>query len=337
MKKNTYLTALALTLCVAVSAQTTTEPAPTATGLFSVSGNTQVYFATGNLQHVISTDKWYIAEHQYDILGTDNVKGGTITHDEDYGDATEGTALADTIDLYGWSSNNAKAPYGVSTSTLDADYNGDYVNWGNTIQDGHNWRVLSQTEWEYLISGRTNADNLQGAARINLNDAGTQYVNGVILLPDTWTCPDGVTFKAGYAKDYLILSYADHQTFTLSQWQLLEDEGAVFLPTGGMRNGTSIEDVLSSGYYRTSTISSVTNNATSYKVSAQSITLDYSTNSSGYSVRLVRDKGTTPTAIIPTTITTTTPTATTHKVLYHNQLLLIHNNNTYTPLGQQVK
>ena len=218
-------------------------------GAFSVSADKQVVFSRGNLQYTQSTKKWGFAENQYDVIGVDNVTGGTASYDATYGYSNSGTALADTIDLFGWSANNTTAQWGISTSTTTSDYSGDFVDWGKNIGDGNTWRTLSKDEWYYLFSTRTDASSKYGVARINLNDDGSQYMNGLIVLPDTWTCPSGITFKSGVADSYGVQYYADYQTFTLSQWQQLEQAGAVFLPAAGYRTGTSVYNVQYYGYY----------------------------------------------------------------------------------------
>ena len=92
-----------------------------------------------------------------------------------------------------------------------------------------------------------------GVARINLDAGGTTYANGLILLPDTWTCPEGITFKSGCASTYSEQAYADYQTVTLAQGEKLEAAGAVFLPASGSRYGSSIGDVQDYGNYWSAT------------------------------------------------------------------------------------
>ena len=226
-------------------------------GAFSVSATKQVRFSRGNLQYTQSTQTWSFAEHQYDMLGTDNVDGGDVQINSDYGYYYKnGNTLADKIDLFGWSGSTGSAKWGISTSQSNSDYSGDFVDWGtNTIgTDAPNtWRTLTYDEWSYLRYTRTNADNLVGVARINLNADGTEYANGLVLLPDNWTCPAGVTFKSGFASENNVQAYADYQTFTLSDWQKLEAAGAVFLPASGYRYGSVVDFVQYSGNYWSAT------------------------------------------------------------------------------------
>ena len=224
------------------------QPDPSAgIGTFSVSADKQVTFSKGNLQYTQSTNTWSFASTQWELLGTDNVTGGSVSTDATYGDSKSGTALADKVDLFGWSTSTTN--FGVSTSTDYNDYSGSFVDWGtNKIgNDAPNtWRTLTYDEWNYLLNNRNNASSLRGVAQVN-------GVNGLIFLPDNWTCPAGVTFKSGFHSSYGVDYYAAYQTFTADQWSTLEKSGAVFLPAAGNRIGTSVNCVQYSGYYWSAT------------------------------------------------------------------------------------
>ncbi len=207
-------------------------------GAFSVSADKQVRFSRGNLQYTQSTQTWSFAEHQYDMIGDANVNG---------------SGLADIIDLFGWSGSTATAKWGIGTSQSNSDYSGDFVDWGKNIGDGNTWYTLTNDEWYYLRWNRANANDLVGVARIALNADSTEYANGLILLPDTWTCPAGVTFKSGFSDTHSVRAYADYQTFTLADWQKLEAAGAVFLPASGRRLGSYANSVQGYGSYWSAT------------------------------------------------------------------------------------
>ena len=235
-------------------------------GVFSVGEGKTVTFSKGNLQYTQSTNTWSFAENQYDIIGDANVIDGI---------------LADKIDLFGWSANNTTAPFGVSTSE---DYYGSFIDWGtNKIgNDAPNtWRTLTKVEWVYVVFDRPNAPFLKGVAQVN-------GVNGLILLPDNWTCPSGVTFKSGFhsnlGKDY----YAAYQTFTAEQWSKLESAGAVLLPAAGYRIGSSVDIVQSYGNYWSATEHDSDN---AYGLSFYSGKANMGGNYRGHgrSVRLVKD------------------------------------------------
>lgn len=190
---------------------------------FTVAEGKQVTFSGGNLQYTQSTQTWAFAEHQYDMLGTDNVDGGGKVYDATYGYDKTGSALADKIDLFGWSGSTGSAKWGISTSTDNSDYSGDFVDWGTNMDDGNTWYTLTADEWEYLLDERSDADQLVGVACIQLDE--NKYTNGLVLLPDNWTCPAGITFKSGFSNTHSVQAYADYQTFTLADWQQLEAAG----------------------------------------------------------------------------------------------------------------
>ena len=267
-----------------VAPEESEEPThPAGIGTFSVSADKQVTFSKGNLQYTQSTNTWSFAENQWEMIGTDNVTGGSVSSDPISGDKKYGDALADKVDLFGWSTNATN--FGVSTSTdWVNDYLGSFVDWGtNKIgNDAPNaWRTLSYDEWEYLLNNRPNASSLKGVAQVN-------GVNGLILLPDSWTCPAGVTLKSGFHSEWGVEYYAAYQTFTAAEWSKIEAAGAVFLPSAGYRDGSSVDNVQSTGDYWSATED---NSNFAYYLNFYSGAANmYSTNRGcGNSVRLVKD------------------------------------------------
>lgn len=243
-------------------------------GAFSVSADKQVRFSRGNLQYTQSTQTWSFAEHQYDMIGDANVNG---------------SGLADIIDLFGWSGSTATAKWGIGTSYSNSDYSGDFVDWGKNIGDGNTWYTLTNDEWYYLRWNRANANDLVGVARIALNADSTEYANGLILLPDTWTCPAGVTFKSGFSDTLSVQAYADYQTLTLADWQKLEAAGAVFLPASGNRYGSDVYDVQGYGYCWSATPCDSDYADVFRFYSLEAYTSLYWTRNYGRAVRLVQD------------------------------------------------
>ena len=181
---------------------------------FSVSARKTVTFSPGNLQYHPANDEWRFAPNQTDYIGEAN--------------ANISSSYNGWIDLFGWGTGNNP----TNESTDDNDYR-TFVDWGvNKISNyaPNTWRTLTYYEWKYIIEGRDNADKLIGVAQVN-------GVNGLILLPDSWTCPSGVTFKSGFHEDHGIEYYAAYQTFGASEWATLEASGAVFFPAAGGRGG----------------------------------------------------------------------------------------------------
>ena len=235
-----------LIICVMALLFVACEPNASTAKAFSVSDSKQVTFSKGNLQYTQSTNTWSFASAQWEMIGTDNVIGGSVSSDE-YGDEKYGTALADKVDLFGWSTSATN--FGVSTSTYAVDYYGSFVDWGtNKIgSDAPNtWRTLTYNEWDYVVFDRPNASSLKGVAQVN-------GVNGLVLLPDAWICPSSITFKSGFQSNYGVDYYAAYQTFTAAEWSKLESAGAVFLPTAGYCTGSDVGEVLNRGGYWSAT------------------------------------------------------------------------------------
>ena len=202
-------------------------------GLFSINAVEQVQFSPGNLQYRASDSTWRFAPHQYSICGTSNMNISS--------------GYNGWIDLFGYATSgyNGKMPYNASTST--ASYQGYIIcgteyEWGrhNAISNGGNsrglWRTLSDDEWNYITGYRANADSLLALATV----AG---VTGLVLLPDNWVLPAGISFTPVANTSFNI------NTYTAEQWETMEAAGAVFLPAAGVRNGNNVVNVGASGGY----------------------------------------------------------------------------------------
>ena len=142
---------------------------------------------------------------------------------------------------------------------------------------------MTYAEWCYVVFNRPNAGYLRGVAQVN-------GVNGLVFLPDNWTCPAGVTFKSGYHNDYIYAAgyYAAHQTFTAAEWSKLEAAGAVFLPAAGSRDGSTVRSVQGGGYYWSATERGSYFAGCHYFYSGEASMYDYNCTY-GLSVRLVKD------------------------------------------------
>ena len=238
--------------------------------VFSISDSKQVTFSPGNLQYHPANKKWRFAENQTDYIGAANSNCSSTYNG--------------WLDLFGWSGNTGSAKFGVSTSTDYNDYTGSFVDWGtNKIgADAPNtWRTLTRKEWEYLLKTRPNASSLKGVAKVN-------GVNGLILLPDNWTCPSGVTFKSGFHSSDGVEYYAAYQTFTAEQWSKLESADAVFLPAAGRRTGSRVDNVQYYGVYWSATKDGSWG-ADNLGFHSDEAYVDYTYGDLGLSVRLVKD------------------------------------------------
>ena len=320
MKKFLLSMALVAIAGAGTQASAQTAPANAINGTFSVAADKQVYFSQGNLQYTQSTATWAFAEHQYDMIGMENM----------YNPET----LNDKIDLFGWSGSTGTFQWGVSFLYADDGYSGDFKDWGMNMGDGNTWYTLTLGEWNYLFNTRTNAAQLMSVARINLNAGGTEYANGLILLPDTWVCPADVTFKTGIADADTDQTFDDFQTIALSDWQKLETAGAVFLPAAGFRRVESVSGPQERGCYWSATKDG------EYRadyVGFYSNWIDLTRpfdRYCGLSVRLVQEAKGVGTGIAETA---TTGNVETRKVLRDGQILIQRGDQTYTVMGETLK
>lgn len=261
--------------------------------IFSTSDTSQIMFSMGNLQYQASSNTWRFAEQQYNTIGNEN------------------TNISETneswIDLFGWgtsgyhfnadfynvnympyiSSKENVSPtynyYGYGPSNYMADSNltktSALYDWGlnNAISNGENivgkWRTLTNEEWQYILQERPNAKNLYAFARID-------NVNGLVLLPDAWQTPNNVKINQGVTYTY--------NTFSLYEWNILQSNGAIFLPATGYRNGTTIQETNTSGNYWTSTQYDLKNSDV-IKFKSTNVLFDNTEKYKGFSVRLVQD------------------------------------------------
>ena len=193
-------------------------------GSFSVNSSQQVCFSQGSLQYQASTDTWRFAENQWDYIGDDN--------------SNISSSYNGWIDLFGWGTGNTP----TMNSTSSSDYS-TFNDWGNNaISNGGNtanaWRTLTHDEWVYVFNTRSTSSGIRYAK------ATVNGINGVILLPDDWN-------SSNYSLSYTNVGGASYSSNNISRsdWtNLLEANGAVFLPAAGYRNGTDVGNVGSYGY-----------------------------------------------------------------------------------------
>lgn len=234
---------------------------------FSVSDGKEVYFSKGNLQYKASTNTWRFAERQIDFVGSQSndcwgiVSGSDNQYISQY--------YGGWVDLFGWGtsgwnngnqyyypystgSNNGVQGYGYGP-TNGISYNfgltGSYANadWGvyNAISNGGNqaglWRTLTGDEWDYLLNTRNTVSGIRYAL------ATVDGVHGLIIVPDNWP------IELALNNPNVSGSFSSN-TITAENWtNILEANGAVFLPAGGQRNGTYISDIGTNGMYWAST------------------------------------------------------------------------------------
>lgn len=281
----------------------------------------QVYFSQGNLQYIGSaaTSYWKFADNQWDILGTET---GQNSADENV-----------DRDLLGWGTSGYyyeskyHQPWLTSTQLSDYYAYGDdkknlydetgLADWGsNTILNGSNdgdvWRTLTMEEWTYLLDSRTTESGSRYAKAI------VNGVNGVVLLPDNWN--DSI-----YSLNNINAPKKAYNSNTITDtiWNtIFQPSGAIFLPAAGSRNGSTLSNEGTYGYYWSSSngdyfiSSGVDENgwpwghmsdgggAHYFYFKNNELSTDEGRNYFGYSVRLVRP------------ITTAAPTVQTNPVAF---------------------
>lgn len=232
----------------------------------SVGENQYAAFAPANLQYTQSTGTFSFAPAQHYILGEDNT---SLSSSEE--------VLADVVDLFGWSSDAKNIFYGawgMSASVYNNNYEGEFRDWGANVigtDTANTWRTPSKDEWEYIFLHRPNAARLFGMGMVD-------SVSGIIILPDVWHTPAGVTFTPNtQSTEYHLtltedgLTYSQNgdnspfelNPYTLEQWHLMEAAGAVFLPAAGGRTGTEVDVTESLGLYHSATAVPAGNDAIS--------------------------------------------------------------------------
>ena len=251
-----------------------TAPVGTSGALFSVSDTKQVYIATSNLMWSGTTTggTYSLMENPWTTIET---TGDVLSMPENYGvNATTPVQVS----LFGWGTPDQ--PY-LTTDDNTKYASTGFIDWGTMYDDG-NWRCLTSAEWLYVLT-RDAAGFGKGFGFATVNN-----VHGLILIPDSFSTPTGLTFTTGRANEF------DTNVYSAAEWASMQTAGAVFLPAAGYRDPSSerVVDVGSIIEYWSS-ISQNDNVAyclfysNSYGLN---IDEEYNYRSYGASVRLVYDK-----------------------------------------------
>lgn len=305
--------------------------------LFTVSTNPlkKVRFSQSNLQYTRESTsanwnegKFSLLDHAYSVVEQD---------DESYDISTK-TAIG----LFGWGTPNHEVVAGrnyVPWETSDVSSNYGPINqsiggawegepswdWGsNTIykNDGitplsGSWRTPTKDEWLRIVDQRNTSENLPGynvtGSNQNLLKTRVSYFyakvcgkNGLILLPDRFFFPAGVTMAVEDGHDFRYYdskdSYATSVIASQADWARMEAAGAIFLPTTGRRLYEASQlkvkycDSFSAGYYWSSSSYSTDNSAYRFYFYSPNNLTNASMNigepwdrNQGLAVRLVQD------------------------------------------------
>ncbi len=202
---------------------------------FSVSASKKVHFSVGNLQYNLTTKDWRFAPNQYDKCFLKRLCVGedysVIPILKDIENVEEcGLCVEGWTDLFGWGRWIKDQDPGT-TPLDDVNYFSSINKEGDLLVGeaaiGPDWNTLEINEWAYLLYYRENADKKYGVATVC-------DVNGMVILPDDWTAPDGISFTPGMASTYGSAYYGENNKYNAESWKKMESAGAVFLPVTGI-------------------------------------------------------------------------------------------------------
>ncbi|MBO5552882.1 MAG: hypothetical protein J5937_01635 [Paludibacteraceae bacterium] len=270
-------------------------------GPFSVSPTQKVNFAQGNLQFTRtstfdawSTGTFSFMDNQYDYIETTASQYCTDDYANEtaiglFGWATSNINEPANTYYYPWETDKTSASYGSGITTANVNWAKDYANydWGKNMGTG--WRTLTKDEWTYLFNTTNSSDASVGRqATYRFAKAklfGTTY--GIILFPDNYVHPSGVAAVAGL--NATGNTSWNGNMYNATDWKKMEDAGCVFLPAAGFRNGTSMSNVGSCGYYWSSTSNSGTKAYFAYFTGNLVLPGSLYDRYYGFSVRLVKN------------------------------------------------
>ena len=273
-------------------------------GVFSIASGKYAVIAPGNLQATYngSAWSWTFAANQWDRIG--NAEGNTkVTGTSPFVSGYSGSST--TVDLFGWvgaSSNfEGVAQYGITSSKTTNSVDGYGTgatealksDWGQNAIGNYaagTWRTPtngSEGEWKYILANINRSTTRYAKAFLDTDSNGSGDVHGIILFPDKYVHPVGVSALTGINETSSTSWSAN--TYNTADWGKMEAAGAVFLPAAGYRNGTGASDVNSRGGYWSSTTAE-TSKATRLHFTETGIN-DVSNLERfyGLSVRLIRD------------------------------------------------
>ena len=237
---------LAFTLLMAVTgakAQTTAAAPYVGKGKFSVGLDDKVFLAKSNLCYTPSTNTMAFCPYGWSRIYDRN--------------ADISPTCAHPIDLFYWGATGFAGSPMPYEKDVDKFQCGHGLYSGHSFHDGYTfaysqggtaqtlatdnfdlaWQysvagtptgtfsTLTEDQWHYLLYYRANANDLRGMATV-------AEVPGMILLPDTWITPFGMEFipqGSGTQQPY------NENVYTMTEWEDLESQGAIFLPAAGYR------------------------------------------------------------------------------------------------------
>jgi hypothetical protein len=266
---------------------------------FTGANGKKLAFAPGNLQATYngSSWSWAFAANQYDFIGK-NPGNTNVSISPPYISANG------TVDLFGWVGANSSfteaAAYGITFSKEETGYGniaGESLkyDWGSLVTGPGTWRTPTGGEngdWDIILAKRTVSSSGLPAGE---NSAAARYVNatvagnrGLIIFPDAYSHPSGVTVDSSNPVYNAAGAYTQFSV-SASDWAKMEGAGAVFLPAAGYRDGNTVANAFSHGYYWSATGASAKNAYDLHFSDGTVTTYSGDPRFHGRSVRLVRE------------------------------------------------
>ena len=204
------------------------EPEGALSGVFSVSGNKKVRFSKGNLYY--NGSGYFFEDNQYKTPSIGNEIESYIGHFYWSKDANVARSLSNYTDP----GASATDVFFTNDSENQAKPNIKFTVNGQT---GF-WRVLSggdNGEWFYLLNSRNTAygsNRRYAAVKVN-------GMAGLLIFPDdfsSWPSKDAGTEPQTFNTNS---NNWNERDYTVDQFNTLQNNGCVFLPAAGCRNGNS--------------------------------------------------------------------------------------------------
>lgn len=206
-------------------------------GVFSVSTSHKVKFSCGNLTARRSggTLTWGFAAKQYDKSPDGPVD---VTADGDF------QHFCWSTDQTGWGLCKSISDFdAIQTGQATKFMKSPLKDWTELFTGGY--RTLSADEWVYVMDGREDVQD-------RFYKAAVGDTQGLVLLPDSFSWPEGIARPAAVMNQKGIPSVS--VMYNCAEFEKIEANGAVFLPSSGIREEDQIVLVNTGvGLYRSST------------------------------------------------------------------------------------
>ena len=284
---------------------------------FKVASDRSVVLAPGNLMakigayeggKVTNVSEWRFGG-DLEVVGADPFKGNYLFA---HGSAD---CVGKWVDLFSWqgaSTPSENRAHGlVNAASTSAQWHGDGAEsvydgcWntpGISITNGgtYSWRPLTKDEWDYMLTGAERGAVVNGNSNCHFARVRIDNVAGLLIFPDRDTEIWDVV-KMGTVPNYIdnngapggsSPSWSVFSSYNAHQAANMAAAGIAFIPTEGLRDGTSISDVGANGSCWTATSTGAENSSwawsMNYRVNTCEVRNYY--RHYGRAVRLVRDK-----------------------------------------------